>query len=158
MPWIRATGEDVISEFTPSEQSAIAGMVEDNTINAIVTRTTMEVRDAVQSGGYPLDADEDSIPGGLVNALISIARWRLLVSAPSFKQLQTEERHDLYKDALEKLALIAQRKVVPELPPAEVPPGFANWNSENKFPMRTHPVPKQSGGAYANPNAPEDIT
>jgi hypothetical protein len=158
MAWIRATSEDVMSEFTPSEQSAIGGMVEDNTIDAIVARTTMEVRDAVSSGGYPLDSDEDSIPGGLVNALISIARWRLLVSAPSFKQLQTEERHDLYKDALEKLNLIAQRKIMPELPPAEVPPGFANWNSEVKFPMRTHPVPKQSGSAYANPNAPEDIT
>lgn len=157
MPWIRATGEDVMSEFTPSEQTAIAGMVEDNTINAIVQRTTMEVRDAVASGGYPVDADEDAIPGGLINALISIARWRLLVSAPSFKQLQTVERHDLYKDALEKLNLIAQHKLVPELPPAEVPPGFANWNSENKMPMRTHPVPKQSGGAYANPNGPEDI-
>lgn len=147
--WTRATGEDVLSEFTPAEQSVIAAMVEDSTINAIVFRTAMEVRDAIASGGYPLDPDEESIPGGLTNALISIARWRLLVSAPSFKQLQTEERHDLYKDAIEKLALIAQHKIVPELPPDLVPPGIVNWNSETKLLMPTHTT-------YANPTGPED--
>jgi hypothetical protein len=166
MAWITPTSDDVLSEFTPTEQETINSLVADDTMGTIVSRSVMEVRDFIRSGDYGLDADPTKIPGGLVNDLISIARWRFLISVPQFKQLQTDERKALYTDALAKLNLIAAQKFGPEPPSGPnipLPPGSAMWNSENKLLMRTHPVPQpgtQTQGAstdYANPNAPPDV-
>jgi hypothetical protein len=161
MPWKKPTSDDVLSEFTPSEQTSIGTLVDDDTLDLIVFRTVDEIRGFIIAGGYSLDPDPKSIPQGLFNDCISIARWRLLISAPSFKQLQTEERHQLYVDALAKLNKIADQKFSPE-PPVEdelPPPGASNWNSEIKFPMRTHPIPRSPSiaGAYANPDGPPDF-
>jgi hypothetical protein len=162
MAWKKPTSDDVLSEFTPSEQSSIGTLVDDDTLDLIVFRTVDEIRGFILAGGYGLDPDPKTVPQGLFNDCISIARWRLLVSVPSFKQLQTEERHQLYVDALAKLNKIADQEFAPEPPieePPVPPPGASNWNSEIKFPMRTHPVPRSPAlpDTYANPDAPPDF-
>lgn len=153
MAWKKPTSDDVLSEFTPAEQTSIGALVDDDTLDLVVVRVTDEIRDFIRAGGYALDVDALKIPQGLFNDAISIARWRLLVSAPSFKQLQTEERHQLYVDAMAKLNKIAEGEFEPEPPVVEdepPPPGTVNWNSEKKLLMPTHM-------SYANPEGPADI-
>jgi hypothetical protein len=164
MAWATLSSNDVLSEFTTSEQSALSTIIDGVTpLSSIVTRTINEIRGFILSGGYALDDDSTTIPQSLFSDAISIARWRFLVSAPQFKQLQTDERHQLYIDALAKLNLISQQELAVESPTAGTTVRTGMWNSENKLVMRTHPVPypgTQFGpqtGTYANPNAPPDI-
>ena len=168
MAWIAPTADDVLSEFTPSELASITQLMGgeplDNTtkVAVILARTVSEIRGYINAGNYPLDADTTTIPPGLVSDAVAIGRWRFLISAPQLKALQTDDRKALYDDSIKKLQLIAQGKFSVEDPVAENEPGAANWNSENKLIMRTHPVPRPGvqwtpqANTYANPNAPED--
>jgi hypothetical protein len=164
------TVDDVLGEFTPTELAAftqlLGGQPLDNTtkLAVIVGNVVAEVRGSIIAGGYDVDTSPNTIPAGLLNDLIAIARWRFLVSAPNFKAFQTEERKGLYTDSLAKLSLIAQQQYSPESPsPSEIV-RTGMWNSENKLIMRTHPIPQpgtqygpQDGTQYANPDAPVDI-
>jgi hypothetical protein len=168
MAWNTPTADDVLSEFTPTELATITTLLGsapmDNTgkLAAILTRTVFEIRDYIRSGGYSLDADVTTIPDGFFNDAIAMTRWRFLVSAPQFKQLQTEERKALYQASLDKMLLVASIKFGVEDPADVAQAGDANWNSENKLMMRTHPIPRPgtqftpAGGQYANPDAPAD--
>jgi hypothetical protein len=170
MSWIIPQASDVMSEFTPSEQKSIVTLIggdPDNPnplLSVIVTRVADEIRDYIRSGGYALDDNEAKIPSGLLNDLISIARWRFLVAVPQLKQLQTDERHALYVDAMGKMKLISTTDFVPD--PTDDTLSVSRtgmWNAENKILMRGHPVPPpgtqfpQQTGTYANPDAPQDI-
>jgi hypothetical protein len=160
-----------MAEFTPTELAAftqlLGGQPLDNTtkLAVIVVNVTAEVRGSIIAGGYDVDStSNNTIPAGLLNDLIAIARWRFLVSAPNFKAFQTEERKGLYTDALAKLTLIAAQQYSPESPVAIDTVRTGMWNSENKLIMRTHPIPQpgtqfgpQDGTQYANPDAPADI-
>jgi hypothetical protein len=171
MAWQIPKATDVMNEFTPSERDTITKICgNDPDVNANVQLTNIlafvvdEIRDYIRSGGYQVDPDsEDTIPKGLFNDAISIARWRFLVSAPQFKQLQTDERKQLYTDAVAKLDKIAATNYVPDPVDDTVVNRAGMWNSENKLIMRTHPVPSPGTqftpqqGAYANPDAPQDI-
>jgi len=168
--WEIFTTEDVLNQFTIAEAGAIRSLQGSGSgsglpfanIDAKVARIIDEVRGYVASGGYELDDDPRTIPISLFEDAISIARWRLLIAVPSFKQLQTEERRQAFEDALKKLLLIAQQKfaVLPPQPPTISRAGC--WNSENKLIMRTHPIPTPATqwtpqtDTYANPDAPED--
>lgn len=171
MSWEILTTEDVLSEFTIAEASAIrtlqgsgsgSGLPFGN-IDVIVARAIDEVRGYIISGGYAVDPVLDNtIPIGLFADAVAIARWRLLIATPSFRQLQTEERKLAFEAAIAKLMLIAQQKFVVEPPVPEVNPRTGNWNAENKLIMRTHPIPTPATqwtpqiDTYANPDAPED--
>lgn len=170
MAWLTPTADDVLSEFTPTENAAISALMGDGSLDTtvklsgVLTRVIAEVRDYIRSGGYALDPDDTKLPAGLINDAIGIARWRFLVSVPQFKQLQTDERKGAYTDAISKLKLVADQKFVPESPTDDDTANRSgNWNSEQKIIMRTHPTPppsQQSGVTvaqpYANPNAPPD--
>src|SRR6266446_1087183 len=115
MSWEVLNTEDVLSEFTPAEAGAIRNVQGSGSgsgsgpgygdqppftnMDTIVTHTIDEVRDFIRAGGYPLDAMAHTIPIGLFSDAIAIARWRLLVSIPQLRQLQTEERKNAFDEA-----------------------------------------------------------
>jgi hypothetical protein len=174
MSWEQLTTEDVLSEFTIAEAASIrtlqgsgsgSGLPFAN-IDFIVVNVTDEVRGYIAAGGYALDETSDprTIPVSLFEDAIAIARWRLLIATPSFRQLQTDERRQAFEEALKKLALIAATKFVIIPPDPDINPRTGQWNSENKILMRTHPVPRPATqftpqiNTYANPISTPDTT
>lgn len=107
--WITPTTADVTSEFTERELAVIQsvqGALTSN-LDAILGRVVDEVRDNIRSGGTTLDTTTTTIPRGLAGDAIAIVRWRLLISMPQFKSLQSEARKDENDRAIEKQKLIA---------------------------------------------------
>ncbi len=177
MSWAVLNTEDVLSEFTVAENSAIRNLLGGSgsgsasgsgsgppfwNLDLVTVRVIDEVRGYITAGGYAVDPILDNtIPLGLFEDAIAIARWRILVSVPLLKQLQTEERKQAFEDALKKLTLIAEQKFFPEPPiPDPLIPRGGNWNAENKLIMRTHPIPPPGSqftpqiNTYANPTPP----
>src|SRR4030095_12148697 len=114
MPWITLTTDDVLSEFTPNEAATLRNLQGSGSgpgyvnVDVLTARTIDEVRGFIMAGGYAVDETaEDTLPKGLFADAIAIARWRVLISAPQLKQLQTEERKKAFDDALAKLNKIA---------------------------------------------------
>lgn len=172
MSWAVLTTEDVLSEFTIAEASAIrqaqgsgsgSGLPFAN-IDEITARVIDEVRGYIAAGGYELDTTSDprTIPLELFEDGIAIARWRLLIATPSLRQLQTEERRLAFEAALKKLGLIAEGRFAIDPITTGGVPRAGCWNSENKLIMRTHPIPRPGTqltpqeNTYANPDAPAD--
>lgn len=107
MAWIALTTTDILEEFTPQEQASLQTIQAGTTqLAAILTKAINEARSAIQGGGNDLDAD-GTLPGLVLPSVVSIARWRFLVSFPKLKGLQTEERRDAYRDGLKLLGKIA---------------------------------------------------
>ena len=164
--WTTPSAADVMSEFTPQEAATIKGIQGASNLPGILARVVAEIRDYIRSGGYALDTtDETTIPLGLHNDAITLARWRLLISLPQLKTLQSEGRKEATDRAEQKLLLIADQKFSVE-PPDSATAGTAkigSWNSENKIIMRTHPVPRPAAqfdtqpGQYSNPDGQEDL-
>src|SRR4030095_10244747 len=148
MPWITLTTDDVLSEFTPNEAATLRNLQGSGSgpgyvnVDVITARTVDEVRGFINGARLDVDeADDTTLPKGLFADAIAIARWRVLISAPQLKQLQTEERKKAFDDALAKINKIAAGglSVEPPVPPTtDISAGC--WNSENKLIMRTHPV------------------
>ncbi len=151
MSWAVFNTEDVLSEFTTQEAASIRNLQGGSgsgsgppflNIDFIVVNVIDEVRGYIFAGGYAVDPILDNtLPMGLFEDAIAIARWRVLIALPKFLQLQTEERRLAYEAALKKLLLIAEQKFVPESPTIDTTNRGGNWNSENKLIMRTHPIP-----------------
>jgi hypothetical protein len=169
MSWTAPTVADVLSEFTPAEKLAVESIQGDVTaanLTAILARVVAEIRDYIRSGGYALDATATTLPLGLHNDCISIARWRYVNSVPALGKLRSDDRKKSNDDAMEKMGKIAAQKFAVEPPTSATGSGArsGNWNTENKVVGRAHPVPRpgnqfQGGaGRYANPDAPEDKT
>jgi hypothetical protein len=169
--WTELTAQDVQDQFTAAERAVIEVVQGDagDKLAGIVAKVVAQVRDDIRSGGYALDADETTIPAGLHNDAIAIARWKLLVTLPADEDIQSKERKAEQADALAKLRRISESKYSVE-PPTGAPGGeggvtanrAGNWNSNNKIVGRAHPVPRPAGqspadpNSYANPDAPAD--
>lgn len=169
--WTELTAADVTDQFTVAEAAVIEAVRGDtgDKLPGIVTKVIAQVRDDIRSGGYALDADEATIPAGLHNDAIAIARWKLLVTLPADEDIQSKERKGEKDDALAKLKRISEGKYSVE-PPTAAPGGeggtaanrSGNWNSNNKIIGRAHPVPRPAGqspadpNGYANPDGPAD--
>ncbi len=164
MSWATPTADDVLSEFTQQEIDQIKKIQGAANLPGILARVVAEIRDYIRSGGYALDAtDETTIPLGLHNDAITLARWRLLIALPQAKNLQSDARKEATERAEKKLLLIADQKFSVEPPDASAGTAkIGSWNSENKIIMRTHPVPRPATqfspqtGKYSNPDATED--
>ncbi len=142
MSWSTITAAEVLQEFTPQEQAAINAIQGATTqLGSMLARIVNVWRGAI-SRNQELDA-ANTIPGEVREDVIAEARWRWLVSLPKLQSLQTKERNDLYKDALAHLEKIREGQRV-ETSSTEVGanPITGTWNSENRFNMRTHPVPR----------------
>ncbi len=169
MSWAVLNTEDVLSEFTLQEASALRNLQGSGSgsgapflnIDIIVSHVIDAVRGFIIAGGYAVDpAFDNTLPLTLFQDAIAIARWRVLIATPLLKQLQTEDRRLACKEALAKLELIAQQKFAPEPIPGDTTNRGGNWNSENKLIMRTHPIPRPGSqftpqvNTYANPTPP----
>ena len=168
MAWQEIDKADVMTEWTPDEANTIKiqqGAVDN--IPAILARVVAEIRDYIRSGDYAVDLNNaTTLPLGLHNDAITIARWRLLLSLPQAKTLETDVRERAYQAAMKKLDAIAKQDYVvepPAPPSATSVPRSGQWNSLTKLIMRTQtiPTPTQQIGTtsvpgYANPNAPAD--
>ncbi len=171
MAWEVLTTEDVLSEFTIQEAAALrtlqgsgsgSGLPFAN-IDYIVVNVIDEIRGYIVAGGYDVDlVFDNTIPTGLFEDGIAIARWRILIAVPMLKQLQTEERRLAYEEAIKEMLMIAKGEFFVEPPIPSIIPRTGNWNSENKLIMRTHPVPRPATqftpqiDTYANPDGPAD--
>lgn len=170
MSWETITAADVTDQFTEVEAATIQAVQSsgDSKLPGIVTRVIAQVRDDIRSGGYALDEDDTTIPEGLHNDAIAIARWKLLITLPANEEIQSKARKQENDEALDKLKRISNSKYSVE-PPTGAPGGSGgsaassagNWNSENRFLGRTNPVPRPgptSAGRYANDDAPTDAS
>jgi hypothetical protein len=165
--WSAPDAEAVLAQFTPAESALLQKLQGDtDTLPLLFAAVVAEVRDYIRSGNYELDPAEGSLPAGLHNDAVILARWRYLISAPKFKALQTDERKVAAERVDKKLDRIAMGKfkVEPPFPAADgavnIPAGA--WNSENKIVGRMNPVPRpgvqgqNTSERYSNDNAPED--
>ncbi len=173
MSWEVFTTEDVLNQFTIQEAAAIRTLQGSGSgsgapflnLDEKTAHIIDEVRGYIIAGGYAVDPIFDNtLPLGIFEDAIAIARWRYLIAVPSLKQLQTEERRLAFDKAIAKLLLISEQKFFVEPPVPEVNARTGNWNSESKLIMRTHPIPRPATqftpqiNTYANPTAPLDIT
>lgn len=161
MSWRALSIEQV--RLSPEEKRAMQTIQRSEDIGAeILASVVREFVGTMQASGYPV-ATDDTIPDAVRIHVINRTRWLWLCEFPSLAQWQTEAREKLNTEAQEILRLISQRAFNVEAPTDASTPS-ANWNSENKLLMRTHPAPRpgvQNQAAtnqYANPDGPEDET
>jgi len=172
MAWKTVTVEDVLGEFTGEEQAALKGIQgAGDQLPLILARVVNAARGAIRAGGYRL-GEEGTTPDQLDLEIVALARWRWLTAFSQLQRLQTRDRRDAHDAAQARLDRIAQQKIAIE--PPDKPEGFARtrlpspksgqWNSENQFVNRTHPVPtpeaqwpvpEKSMRPWANPEMPE---
>lgn len=109
MPWSTIAESDVLDEFSSQEQAALtAARAGTDKLPAILTRVVNSARGSILSGGSDLDA-AGTIPDQIRTEVIDIARWRLLISYPALKNLQTKERKDAHDEAKKVLKEISRR-------------------------------------------------
>ncbi|MDE2098229.1 MAG: hypothetical protein KGL39_13320 [Patescibacteria group bacterium] len=165
MAWRPITTTQVLAEFTPQETAALNAIQGVATaLNQILTDTVGEFVGAMNAAGYAVNTD-GTIPDQLRRQVIARARWGWLISFPQLKSLQTDGRKKAADDAAAMLEKVAARQAGALEDPSGTVPSNANWNSENRLILRTHPAPPassqappQTGGApYANPAAPADL-
>jgi hypothetical protein len=167
MAWITPATSDVQNRTTPDEWEKIALYQGGSTLAAILTSAVMQVRDAIQAGGYDLDPDPTKIPAGLLVECVSLIVYMGFSSIPGCTSFITPAREKLFEAAGKKLEKISDQKWKPESPSAGQNDPAGTWNSENKLVPRTFPIPPPTtqfqeqdipanGDGYANPNAPQD--
>jgi len=118
MSWKSFAAQDVLNEgFNPSEVNALKTMQGADNLALIVASVIGQVRGAVIAGGNQLD-QPGLIPDQLRDAAVALARWRLLVSFPQLKTLQTPERKAAHDQANATLLEVAKGGVKIELPTA----------------------------------------
>lgn len=167
MSWVTPTPDQVFAAASKEYASLVAVKGQDDLAD-ILSQSVSQFRGAINSRGYPLDAD-GSVPPSLLRYVLDLTVWEFVTrGVPKNESIQTKERKDRAKDAQDKLEGILAGKVAVELPDGYVPanPRTGTWNSENKLIMRTHPVPQPSTQfqtptpptqqPYANPAAPAD--
>ena len=163
--WSAPTTDDVLSEFTPAEKTAVE-RIQGATTNlaAILARIVQKVRGAIRAGGYALDEDNATfLPPELHDACIAIVRWRWVISLP-VTTLATKPRETAADDAEKILTKIANQEYAVQPPTSGTPVRSGNWNSEQKLLGRMHPVPPPATqfpatgdpSPYANPDGPSD--
>jgi hypothetical protein len=163
MPWRPIATADVLSEFTQAEQAQLQNI--QGTTSALANILADVVKSyvgAMSAAGYATIAS-GNIPDQLREHVTARARWRWLNAFPTLKQMQTDGRKAANEEAVEALRLIQQRKFGAIEDPAGTVSSAANWNSENKIILRTHPTPPastqfppQTAPPYANPAGPAD--
>lgn len=110
--WSQLTTDDVLGEFTPVEQAVLKNIKSGKDALAdIVGRVIDQVRKAYLDGGRTIDVSEATIPDGEKPRAIAIARWKLLISFPSLKFMQTADRKAANDDAQNYFMEVAKREL-----------------------------------------------
>ncbi len=117
MSWSVITESEVLEEFNPKEQALIANIqnAADN-LAPILQRVVNAARACVVAGGSQVD-QPGTIPDQLRMDVISIARWKWLISLPQVNEtLQSANRKNAHDDAMKRLDDVAAGKIKIELP------------------------------------------
>jgi predicted NBD/HSP70 family sugar kinase len=121
MSWSAITAVEVLQEFNPKEAAQIATIqgAADN-LTPILARIVNAARACVIAGGGQVD-QAGKIPDQLREDVISIARWRWLISLPEVNEtLQSKNRRDDYDSAMKRMDDVAAGKIKIELPTAPI--------------------------------------
>lgn len=109
MAWITLTASHLLARLTESERAAMdeKDLADGQTspVTAILSAVAGKVRRAVAKGGGALDAVAATIPDELLDAAISIARYRLCCRFPA--ALLNEDRRKEYDNAEMELRDVA---------------------------------------------------
>ena len=123
MAWTTIAASDVLNELTPIEQTALQSIQGGSTnLPAILTKVVKQARSQINAGGNQLDQTGLTVPDSLVEDLISIARWRWILSFPALKFLATSQReknNDLAETRLRTIATQQPDRERTELPTVE---------------------------------------
>jgi len=118
--WNTIATSDVLNEFTPAEQAALQGIQGATTeLAAVLGRVVAKMRSQIKAGGNQLDMTGPTIPDGLQEEAVAIARWRWLNSFPAMTALKTKERKDAYEQASAMMKEISSNE--PNRPRTELP-------------------------------------
>lgn len=111
MPWTTINSDDVLDEFTPIEEAALKNIqgTADNLDN-IIARVLRKFRSMINAGGNQLDQTGITIPDGLVEDAIAMARWKWITSFPALKFMATDARKAANDSAMDRLKDIASQK------------------------------------------------
>lgn len=113
--WSQLTTDDVLGEFTNVEHTVLVNIQKgSDALSGIITGVVDQVRKAYLDGGRGVIGDEGTIPDGEKPRAIAIARWKLLISFPALKYMQTAERKTAHDDAQSYFMEVAQRKLTGE--------------------------------------------
>jgi hypothetical protein len=128
MSWQSITAADVLTEWNTKEPALVKNQqaATDN-LPAILTRIVNACRGAVRAGGGQIGPD-GTIPDQLREEVITIARWRLLLSLPEVNDsMLGKARKDDYTAAQQTLRDVAEGKLKIEVPDTALPtPGPGN--------------------------------
>jgi hypothetical protein len=109
--WSELKTDDVMGQFTAVEQAVLKNIGGADKLAGIVQGVIDQVRKAYLDGGRGVDAASDSsIPDGEKNRAIAIARWKLLISFPALKSMQTADRKTAHDDAQTYFLEVSSRK------------------------------------------------
>ena len=151
-------------KLTPVEQ-AVLNSIQGGTggLQTRLTDTVAEFIGAMTAAGYNVKTD-GSVPDQLRGHILARCLWLFLTDFAQLKSMMTDGRRDTANKAEEMLQKIASRTAGAIEDPSGTAASSANWNSENKLILRTHPIPPASTQTppvqpypgYSNPNAPAD--
>jgi len=120
MGWNTIATQDVLNEFTAAEQAALQGIQGATTeLAAVLSRVVAKMRSQIKAGGNQLDMTGQTIPDGLQEEAVAIARWRWLNSFPAMAALKTKERREAYEQATATMKEISSNE--PNRPRTELP-------------------------------------
>ena len=111
MPWTTIAASDVINELTPVEVTALQSIQGGSTnLGLILTKVVKQVRSQINAGGNQLDQTGLTIPDSLVEDVISMTRWKWILSFPALKFLATPDRKAANEAAETRLRNIASQQ------------------------------------------------
>lgn len=110
--WSQLVTDDVLGEFTPVEKAVLKNIRGgEEKLADILGRVIDQVRKAYLDGGRGVDASEATVPDGEKPRAIAIARWKLLISFPMLKSMQTADRKAAHDDAQSYFMEVAKREI-----------------------------------------------
>lgn len=144
MSWLALNDDAVLDELATSENATlktIHGAVDK--LPHVLQRGIDKFRGAITAGGQSLGA-EGTLPKSLHDDCVAYVRWRFLTSIPQAKYMQTVERKDAYKEAIEVLASLRAGDFKVENEDEEEDPDApgrgGTFGGQTAIPMRTdHP-------------------
>lgn len=162
MPWRAIAVTDC--KLTPVEIATLNNILGATTgLQTRLTDTVAEFIGAMIAAGYNVNND-GTVPDQLRGHITSRATWLFMTDFAQLKSMMTDGRKEAAQKAEGMLEKIASRTAGAIEDPAGTAASNANWNSENRIILRTHPTPPPSqqfppsttAPGYANPEAPGD--
>jgi len=114
MSWNTLSAADAL--LSPQEKTSLATIASGaDQLQKIADREIAAWRGAILAGGGRVDQD-GTLPDQILPEVLAVIAWRYLLAYPELKKLQTDERRQLYGDALALKQEISAGRQKVELP------------------------------------------